>query len=219
MRKPKLYFLSIFTFFIFISVEECFPQVKLLEEDKTIQILIDELVTLNTGVLDINITTVNYELTGDALHFISQNIGNRELGYSYYFKAIKSGEIKITLSLQNMKKGEEGIIKKYYKVKVFNDSEITKVNVLDIYSNPKFYTDNLFILDGISRGWGKPVNASIVWGTQVTRSDWVFEDSSGALYITGVFMIEAGKEVKIIGNTVINENNDWTFYGYKIIPK
>ena len=169
---------------------------------------------VKTGALDINISSVEYEITGDALQFISKNTDNRDEGYSYSFTAIKSGDAVITLNLQNMKKGEEGIIKKIYQIKVISETELPRVNAIDIFKNPKNYTGILFVMEGTNRGWGK---LSEVWGKMITRSDWVFEDYTGALYVTGLYKPDKESELKIIGGILLDENNEWAFYGYKIL--
>lgn len=217
MKKLKLYFLFILSLFILISLKDSYSQTGILQEDKPNLILTGETALVKTGALDINITTVRYGITGDALQFTSENTDNREEGYTYTFKGIKSGDAEITLNLTNLKKGEEGIITKVYKVKVINVSELPKVNAVDIFNNPKNYTGILFVMEGINRGWGLPVNAKEIRGKVVTRSDWVFEDSTGALYVTGLYKPEKEGGLKIIGGIVLDENNEWAFYGYKIL--
>lgn len=219
MDKTKLFFLCILSLFIFISEKDSFSQFRVLQEDITNQVLTEETIMIKIDDITIYKNFTDYELTEDAFQFVLKNTENPENGYSFNFKAVKPGEVTITLSGVNRKKGEEGIIWKYYKVKVFDETGLTKVNALEIFNNPQYFTDRLFLLEGTSRGWGKPVYASEVWGKLITRSDWVLEDNTGAIYITGIFKIENGTEVKVIGKIVLDENSDWSFFGNKVIMK
>jgi hypothetical protein len=221
MRKTNLHLFYILSILIFIAVNVCVPQTRTLQEDKTVKIFKNETVMLETGVLGKNITSVNYELAGDILQLIYEDTENPEEGYEYYFQAIKSGEARITLHIGSSGNEVKEIIqKKFYKVEVINDSGLAKINAAELYNNPENYTDGLFILEGKCRGWGSPVNTSVVWGKMVTRSDWVFEDGTGALYVTGgeIFGINKDEEikVKVIGFIELDANNEWAFYGYKV---
>jgi len=179
---------------------------------------------IKTDTLAIEMHFINYDITGDALQFVSKNTENRNKGYTFNFKAIKPGEATIKLNLENHKKGEEGIISENYKVIVINDSGYTKVNSIDIFNNPENFTDALLILEGTSRGLGNPVNAPEVWGREFitltnSRFIWILEDNTGALFISGIYTIEKETEVYVKGKIVVNENNDWVFLGDEAIPK
>lgn len=54
------------------------------------------------------------------------------------------------------------------------------VTVRAIQENPTLFTEKEIVLEGVFRGWtGKCVSPFI------TRSDWVLEDETGCIYITG----------------------------------
>ncbi len=54
------------------------------------------------------------------------------------------------------------------------------VTVKAIQENPTLFTEKEIVLEGVFRGWtGKCVSPFI------TRSDWVLEDETGCIYVTG----------------------------------
>lgn len=55
------------------------------------------------------------------------------------------------------------------------------VTVRAIQENPALFTQKEIVLEGVFRGWTGTCRAS----SMLTRSDWVLEDESGCIYITG----------------------------------
>jgi hypothetical protein len=96
------------------------------------------------------------------------------------------------------------------------NKDIKAVTLLDIKRNPAKFADKLVLIKAVNRGWGRPVNAKEIWGKMVTRSDFVFEDKSGAAYISGTGDIKKGEEVSLLCYVKIR-NDSWALFKYKVL--
>jgi hypothetical protein len=82
-----------------------------------------------------------------------------------------------------------------------------RVTVRAILENPSLFTEKEIVLEGVFRGWtGKCVSPFI------TRSDWVLEDDTGCIYITGRIpsglspQQPKGERVIVKGRVLITKN-------------
>lgn len=94
-----------------------------------------------------------------------------------------------------------------------------KVSIADIVRNPKNFYKRFIVVSGYNRGWGTPKKAKKVWGTLLTRSDWVLEDNSGAVYITGLRVPKKILRPNILAEVVRLSGDKWAIRGERILKK
>lgn len=58
----------------------------------------------------------------------------------------------------------------------------SRTAIRDILSDPVKFSDAEVVLEGVFRGWKGACPAS----SMLTRSDWVIEDQTGCIYVTGL---------------------------------
>ncbi len=178
--------------------------------------LVGDETKIQTGPLHKNINYVKCVVRGKAVFFTGKS-GTPPSGYSFRFKAAKPGDAVILEKTSKFgKKGENVEIKKF-KVKVFAISDIPKAPLSSIAEHPGKYAGGFILISGVSRGWGRPVKAEKVWGTMITRSDWIIEDDSGAAYVSGIPRVEKGKTVNIICRVLVRPNGAWALMGHRIL--
>ncbi len=56
-----------------------------------------------------------------------------------------------------------------------------RVTIREILNHPKAFKDKKIVLEGAFRGWSGKCNRS----SMLTRSDWVLDDGTGCIYVTG----------------------------------
>jgi hypothetical protein len=112
---------------------------------------------------------------GDAVRYLGKDEASGKMRYG--FMADKPGAAKLAFGTKPVLMRQE--------VKVLAEGDVPAVTVAELQASPKKYVHRLFRMTGDNRGWGLPKKAKEVWGAQLTKSDWVFEDETGAVHVTG----------------------------------
>ena len=76
-------------------------------------------------------------------------------------------------------------LSKRVPVKVAQLSALPRLTVAELTVNPVDHQGKLFIIAGKNLGSGPPSGGSPAFGARVVKTDWVLEDSTGAVTITG----------------------------------
>jgi hypothetical protein len=117
-------------------------------------------------------------VSGDAVKYLGKDEAGGTMRYG--FMAVSPGTAKLEFKPAGAKSGAVR-----QEVKVLGESDVPALTVAELQAKPKPYVHRLFRLTGDNRGWGLPQKAKSVWGAQLTKSDWVFEDDTGAVHVTG----------------------------------
>lgn len=76
----------------------------------------------------------------------------------------------------------------------------------DLLRVPEVYQSSLVFIFGENRGWEGRWQGKDISHPQITRSDWVIRDETGAIYVTGLpAPMEKGKPVNLWGVVKINK--------------
>ena len=145
--------------------------------------------------------------------------GTPSSGYIFRFRAVKPGRSVVVEEILRHGKGGERKILYKFAVKVFSLNELERVKISSIASNPLQFKDQLFIISGMSRGWGSPVNAKTVWGRMLTRSDWVIEDETGAAFVKGVPVTLREEAVTMVAKILVLPDGGWILAVHKILTR
>jgi len=180
-------------------------------------LLVGDIIQVETEPLDKNVKIIKYKIKGDSVEFFKKNTKNPSQGYIYKFIAANSGISKIIIEKIKFGKGKDIVEKKEYKIKVFDLKDVEKVLLADIVKNNEKYYEKFIILSGYNRGWGKPEKAKEVKGTLVMRSDWILEDDSGAVYITGFRVQKEILRVNILAEVIRLSQDKWAVRGDRIL--
>ena len=86
-----------------------------------------------------------------------------------------------------------------------------QVSLSDIHKNPKKYVNKTIRITGINRCWESPHNTGTIWGVMVSRSDCIFEDTTGAAYVKGLGRDTKGQTVSIMVTVKIH-NGKWALF-------
>lgn len=181
--------------------------------------LISDSIKIETESLDKNVKTVKYDIKGDSVKFSEKNTKNPSQGYTYKFIAANSGISKIITEKIKFGKRKNIVEKKEYNIRVFNLKDVEKVSIADIVRNPEKFYEKFVIVSGYNRGWGAPKKTKKVWGTMITRSDWVLEDNSGAVYITGLRIPKEILKPNILAEVIRLSENKWAVRGDRILKR
>jgi len=179
-------------------------------------ILVGDEAVIKTGPLDKNINNTRCEPSGKAISFTGKS-GMPSSGYTFTFKAVRPGKALITEKISRFGKEKENSEVKKFRIKVYDADEVSKASLSSIAQHPEKYAGGFVMVSGTSRGWGPPAKAKKVWGTMITRSDWIIEDNSGAAYITGIHKMKKGKPVHIICRVLTHPNGAWALTGCRIL--
>ncbi len=87
-----------------------------------------------------------------------------------------------------------------FAVEVVAVETVPLVKVADLAKDPAAHTGKVLRIAGTNRGWSAPAGKTVA-GQQVTRSDFIVEDDTGALYVTGASWREPGSLTLIGGVT------------------
>gem|GEM_PF-3405372 len=68
-------------------------------------------------------------------------------------------------------------------------SDLLKVDIAGIYANPQ-WDRRIVTVKGRARGWSRCAGATAM----ITRSDWVLEDATGCVFVTGGGLGDSGSE-------------------------
>jgi len=210
-------FLVLLIIFSSASAKSVSSRFLFLSPSYTTLMLVDDVAKIQTGPLHKNINYVKCDIQGKAVSFI-EKFGNPALGYSFRFKAIRPGEAVVLEKISRFGKKKENLEIKKFRIKVYAIDAIPEVLLSSIVEHPQKYAGSFVLINGMSRGWGKPVKAPEVWGTMVTRSNWIIEDGSGAAYVTGIQKVEKGEAVRIICRVSVRSNGTWALFGHRILP-
>lgn len=60
-------------------------------------------------------------------------------------------------------------------------SQAEKISLETVFKNPQAFAEKEIVLEGFFRGWSGRCADS----TPITRSDWILEDQTGCIYVTG----------------------------------
>ena len=82
-----------------------------------------------------------------------------------------------------------------------------KSTIGDILSDPKKFTSSDVLVEGIFKGW----TGTCPLSSMLTRSDWIIEDETGCIYVTGSVptglspMQPHNERIKVAGRVMVNE--------------
>lgn len=186
-----------------------------LRVDMTNRLLVGETARIQTGPLNKNINDVTCEVRDEVVTFMGKT-GNSPTGYTFIFRAARPGNAIIVEKIFRLGKGEEKVASRTFRTRVFAPDEVPAVSSAAIARAPRRYAGRLVKLSGISRGWGRPQKAKKVWGVMATRSDWILEDNTGAVYISGLLRPEKGRHVSVICQVMARPNGAWSLMGRKM---
>jgi len=141
------------------------------------------------------------EAKGEALEQ-QETTGSLLTGYTFLFKAVKGGDAVIVVTITHKEQDKDVTWSRDVQVKVFEPKDIAPVTVAAVAQQPQKYTAQLVLFSGTGRGWGKPEKAKEVLGTLVTRSDWTFEDDTGAVHVTGIRYLGKAVPVSFVGEII-----------------
>ena len=161
---------------------------------------------------------VDCEVIGDAIRLVGKE-GSLYTGYIFEFKAVKPGDSIIIEKILDYGKGAHTVKIFKFKVKVFSKDSLKRVSISSIAADPYKYQNTLFIISGISCGWGHPLKAKTVWGKMVTRSDWIIEDETGAAFVKGPPLTLERKNLTFVGSVVVLRQGGWILAVHKILDK
>ncbi len=125
------------------------------------------------------------------------------------FKAVYGGKTRIAIRIGKSKPD-------FYKVSVLNVGQVPLINVSDLKASPKDYKHKIFRLFGSNRGWGAAEKAGEVWGAHVTRSDWIFEDDTGAINVTGA-PLPSGSKLTLVAY-LTRFGKEWAVNSVLVMP-
>jgi hypothetical protein len=116
-------------------------------------------------------------------------------------KQVKEGKYRIEASFAGLKNSTEFEIKSAY------------VNIASIIAEPQKYDGKEVVVKGTFVGWSIPQHEIVT--PMLTRSDWVVEDESGAIYVANLSAEpldpagDSGKKVIVIGTVRVLEGGPY----------
>ncbi len=179
--------------------------------------LVGDEAVVRTGPLNKNIKSVRCVVWGKVISPVGR-AGAPSSGYTFTFRAVKSGKAIVMEKIKKFGKKGEAIEFKKFGIRVYTPAAVPLLSLKEIAQNPGKYARGFVLIAGTSRGWGRPAKAQKIWGTMATRSDWVIEDTTGAAYISGILKVEKGRAVRIICRVLVRPNGSWTLIGHRILP-
>ncbi len=203
---------------VLLSIDYAYPKVFYLCPDKVNLLIVGEEVAVKTVALDKNVKRVICRVSGDSIRLVKRE-GTPSSGYVFRFRAVKSGRSVVVEEILRHGKGGERKILYKFAVKVFSLNELDRVKISFIASDPLQFKDRLFIISGMSRGWGSPANAKTVWGRMLTRSDWIIEDETGAAFVKGVPISLREEPVTVVAKILVLPDGGWILVVHKILKK
>ncbi len=217
--KRSTTLLSVLLTILFLSIsaraKNTSPPLKVPLYYKQINLIIaGDQAILRTEPLNKNTKYVKCEVKGNSLK-LAKRAGSPSLGYIFIYNAIRPGKSVIVEKVSKLGKGRERVETRKFVVRVFNMNMIPKVKTRKLEENINCYIGKFVKLAGISRGWGRTLKAKEIWGTMQTRSDWILEDDTGAVYVTGGSLPQKGKALTIICKVVRPSNGRWALVYYK----
>lgn len=151
---------------------------------------------------------IDVKVEGDVITFLGLHKTETNI-VKLGFKTLKKGEsiIKITLhhSIQT------------FKIRVVSTDEIPLLKISELIANPQKYRFKLFKISGANRGWAPPMQHKEAWGERITKSDWVLEDETGAVNVTGQ-IISRAKDLTVVAY-LAPMNDNWIVWAVKLIEK
>ena len=169
---------------------------------------------LKTGPLNKNINDVRSEVKGSSLKLAGRT-GRPSSGYIFTYDAVLPGESLIIEKVSKFGKGGEKIETREFKVRVFDANKVPEVTIKALKENIGRYRGQFVRLTGVDRNWGKPEKAKEVWGTMLTRSDWILEDDTGAVYVSGKPDAQKGETFTLICKVVTPSDGKWALVYHK----
>ena len=179
--------------------------------------LIGDSVKIETEPLDKNVKTIKYNIEGDSVEFFEKTIKNPSQGNIYRFFAVDSGISNIVIEKVKLGKGKDIVEKKEYMIKVIDLQAVENVSIAEIIKKPNGYFEKFIRISGYNRGWGAPKKAKEIKGTLVMRSDWALEDSSGAVYITGLNASRKDENLFILAEVIQLSETKWAVRGDRLL--
>ena len=169
---------------------------------------------VKTGPLNKNVKSCRCEVKGSSLRFVERT-GNPSSGYIFRYDAVQPGESLIIETVSKFGKGGDKVETRKFQVCVLDADSIPKITLKELKENIGCYKDQFVKLSGVNRGWGRPEKAHKVWGAMLTRSDWILEDDTGAVYVTGMPQAKRDEAFTFICKVVTPSDKDWALVYYR----
>lgn len=131
---------------------------------------------------------IDCEVEGEAIKLTDRSGDDKE-GYTFTFEAVKSGKAAV-IKKSGPAGADSAALKTRIETEVLTLDQVPAVKIEDLQKDPGSYKDRVFKISGMGRGWGLPAKAKQIWGQLVTKSDWVLEDDTGAVYVTGMIITD-----------------------------
>ncbi len=163
-----------------------------LKPDRINLALLHDWMILRTLPMKKPVSSLRCEVEGVSLQPVGRE-GDPANGYIFVFQAVRPGEASVVERAWKTGPRGESIVTRRYRVRVEKIAQIPRVMIEQLKEESARYAENFVVIKGINRGWGRPVAVKKVWGTLLTRSDWVLEDGTGAVYVNGRPDIQKGE--------------------------
>ena len=173
----------------------------------------------------------NLMITGDA-GIINENItaGNYYLGTSIEGNSVKISETDtlkkgfLKLKIEAISQGTSMLILKFtnytvrYKVDVSALSSVKTVKISEISKTPENFFNQYVILSGVSIEKAKKKNQQPdIHGKILRKSDWIFQDESGMLYVTGQVEPSADRKYTVLCTIEDIPRMGWIVRGNRLL--
>lgn len=150
----------------------------------------------------------NIKIEGETITFLGIHKTETKI-VKVGFKAIKKGKAIIKINLNGSPQT--------FEIHVVSADEIPLIKIAEIIANPQQYRFKLFKIAGANRGWAPPMQHKEAWGERITKSDWVLEDETGAVNVTGQ-VISSAKNLIVI-SYLAPMNDNWVVWAVKLIEE
>ncbi|MFH0896158.1 MAG: hypothetical protein V2A54_17130 [Bacteroidota bacterium] len=148
-------------------------------------------------------------IEGNSITIVSEDSTKKGI-LKIKIKAIAAGQSQINLKFTNYKVR--------YKVNVFELSQIKVVKAADISKTPDTYFNQFVILNGVSLDKAKKRNQlPDVSGKILKKSDWIFQDESGLLYVTGLTGSSSQQKFSVLCTVEDIPRMGWIVRGNRIL--
>jgi len=221
MRGRKRGWRIVFLFFFIeglAAVAMASPSRIYLRRDQTNLALLHDWVILRTQPIKKPVSSLRCEVEGPSLQPAGRE-GNPTDGYRFVFLAVRPGESFVAERILKAGPQGESIITRRYRIRVEGIAQIPRVTIKELRDKAARYSDGFVIIKGVNRGWGGPVSAQKIWGTLVTRSDWVLEDPTGAVYVRGRPGIRKGEEFTAVYEVRRLPDGKWILIFHKNLQR
>lgn len=170
-------------------------------------IFVKDKIILKSKRLDKNVISYECASEDNSLKLIEKRFVSSSSRYECEFVAIKPGISIITEKIVLFSKDKQKVEKNKFKVKVIDKNFIPKVTIKELDDNIKEYKGKFVRLNGINRRWG--VTNKRVYGFMMTRSDSIFEDETGAAYISNIPNSPTNEPISLICKVIELPNGRW----------